>query len=176
MKRLTTRFVITDEEWASLYRKVKFHSNATKVRDFMFRWLILGAYTNKDYETFKIKESAACTYCKFQSQDFFHLFIDCKEVISIRDRLALRWEGNKMTKKDWLLGTHQGDFDRAKNFIAMELNRYIQITNWKGEDLSIKEFKSRMRAIEKTENRIASKKNKLHTHEQKWKPILWLLN
>ena len=63
-----------------------------------------------------------------------------------------------------------------KNFIAMELNQYIQITNWKGEELSLKDFKSRIRGTEYTERRIALGKNKTSQHEDKWNKILRLLN
>ena len=133
-------------------------------------------YTNNDYEKFGIKTSTSCQYCKFQKQDFEHLFINCAEVNSLRDILALRWEGDTMSTKDWLLGTHEGPYMYAKNYIAMELNRYVQITNWKGEKLSLQEFKSNLRGIENVERRIAKKKNKSHLHERKWNTVLWLLN
>ena len=81
-----------------------------------------------------------------------------------------------LTQKDWLLGTYDGLDNQAKNFIAMEINRYVQITNWKQEDLSLREFKSRLRATENIERRIATKKNKLGKHDQKWSTILRLLN
>ena len=81
-----------------------------------------------------------------------------------------------MTLKDWVVGSHEGIDARAKNYIAMELNRYCHITNWKGEDLSLQKFKGALRATERTEMSIAMKRNKSHTHEMKWKAILRLLN
>ena len=81
-----------------------------------------------------------------------------------------------MNKKDWILGTYAGVDAAAKNYIAMEFNRYVQITNWKDEDLSLSKFKSRIRSTEQVEKNIATKKHKVHLHEQKWNTILRLMN
>ena len=175
-ERLTKRFNVTDEEWQKYYNRIKSHSNATRVRDFMLRWLMIGVNTNEDYERYGVKPIASCQYCKFQKQDFEHLFADCDVVKSLRDRLSYGWDGDAMTTKDWLLGAHQGQYDKAKNFIAMEMNRYIHITNWKGEELSLKNFKSTMRGTEFIERRIALSKNKTNIHDRKWSKILQLLN
>ena len=81
-----------------------------------------------------------------------------------------------MTEKDWVLGTQTGKDAEAKNYIALELNRYVQITNWKEEDISLSKFKSRIRSTEVLERSIAMKKQKIHLHESKWNTILRLLN
>ena len=81
-----------------------------------------------------------------------------------------------MTNKDWVLGTHTGQDAVAKNYIAMEFNRYIQITNWKEEEISLNKFKSRIRSTENVERSIAIKNHKIHVHEQKWNTILKLIN
>ena len=57
--------------------------------------------------------------------------------------------------------------ERARTFVALELNHYVQITNWKGEDLSLANFKKTMRSIEHIERTIAMKKLKLEKHDTK---------
>ena len=102
--------------------------------------------------------------------------MECREVNSLRDRISALWNGDRLTKKEWTLGTYNGPDAEAKNYIAMELNRYVQITNWKDEALSLNKFKSRLRAIEDTERRIAMKKHKSHIHDSKWNAVLQHLN
>ena len=175
-KRMTEKYNVTDEEWQTLYKRVKKHSNATKIRDFYFRWLSVGVYTNTGFVRAGVKSGTSCQYCKFQRQDFNHLFIECNIVNSLRQRIEALWEGDRMTRKDWIMGTHTGPDAKAKNYIAMELNRYVQITNWKNEDMSLHKFKSRLRTIETVERRIALKRQKIQSHDQKWNTILHLLN
>ena len=101
---------------------------------------------------------------------------ECPTVKALRDRVGAQWESCRLTQKDWVLGTYTGQDEEAKNYIAIELNRYIQITNWKGEELSLSNFKSCLRATEYLERSIAMKKHKVHIHERKWSPILRALN
>ena len=133
-------------------------------------------FTNKRYKAAKIKQCEECQYCGEETQDFEHLYEQCETVKAMRDRLAARWE-HKPTTKTWVVGTGtKNAADRAMTFIAIELNHYIHMTNWKNEELSIKDFKSRLRGIEVIERRIAEKKHKTHTHEAKWKDVFQLLS
>ena len=174
-ERLSKMHGVTTEEWNNLYRYIKKHSIATKKRDFLYKWISMGTYTNARFVKFGVKNSAKCHYCECEKQDFLHLFEKCDEVNSLRDRLAARW-AQKPTMKEWLLGRWNGDEkDRAITFICFELNHYVHVTNWEGADLSLTKFKSRLRAIEFIERRIAMKKLKLDTHDKKWKDIHQLL-
>ena len=78
--------------------------------------------------------------------------------------------------KEWHIGTDNDTHEeRAMTFVIVELNHYVQITNWKEEGLSIAKFKGKLRGIETIERRIAMKKLKLEKHEMKWKEIYKLI-
>ena len=141
----------------------------------MFKMICVGPFTNKDYHRFGHKDSSSCHYCEEEEQDFKHLFEDCDEVNELRDRLAINWD-IKPSKKEWLFGiNNSGKYEKAVSFIAIELCHYVHSTNWKGELLSLNKYKGQIRATENIERRIAMKKLKMHTHEEKWAPILELI-
>ena len=60
-------------------------------------------------------------------------------------------------------------------YVIVELNHYIQMTNWKEEELSLAKFKGVLRGIEMIERRIAHKKQKSEAHEAKWSEIYKLI-
>ena len=106
----------------------------------------MGPYTNHRFSKFGVKEDPSCEYCGMEKQDFEHLFMKCPEVDALRDRIAARWNTNP-TLKEWIFGTtNESSEDRAKTYIMMELNYYMQRTNWKGNALSLSNFKSNLRS------------------------------
>ena len=174
-ERLTTEFDITMEEWEKKYKYIKKHSIATKKRDFLYMWLCAGPYTNSRYVHFGVKPDAKCQYCNHDKQDFRHLFQECKEVNELRERLSARWRVAP-NMKEWLMGTENNtQEEKALTYICLELNHYIQFTNWKGSDLSLADFKKNLRSTEFLERIIAQKKNRMETHDEKWRKIFNLL-
>ena len=161
-ERITGKYGVTQEEWERLYGYIKKHSIATKKRDFLYKWICTGAYTNTRYSRFGVKTTAACQYCGHEKQTFGHLFEYCKEVNEFRARVAAKWE-NKPSMKQWLLGMWTDEpGNRATTFIIFELNHYIQIMNWKNGELSLAEFKGKLRSIEFIERTIAMNTAKNH--------------
>ena len=174
-ERMEKRHSINEEEWKNLYRYIKNHSIATRKRDFVYKLICMGPYTNVNYEKFGVKSSSACQYCGNLKQDFQHLFEECKEVNDLRDRLSIRWE-KKPDRKEWLFGTrNKDDEEKAMTYIAIELIHYVQNTNWKEEELSLAKFKGKLRATEYIERKIAMKKLKMAQHDQKWDHIFRML-
>ena len=79
--------------------------------------------------------------------------------------------------REWLLGTeNDSQENRALTHIIMEFNYYVQRTNWKGNPLSLNEFKRGVRAMEYIERIIAMKKANIERHDIKWNHIFKLLS
>ena len=160
---------------ATPLQQAKKHSIATRKRDFLYSLFCAGPYTNTDYKRFGIKQHTNCTYCKYQEQDFEHLFIHCKEVNDLRNRIVAKWE-TQPTMKECILGTENTTYkDRAITHIMIEFNHYVQRTNWKGEQLSLTDFKRGIRATEHIEKIIAMKRTNIEAHEAKWEHIFRLI-
>ena len=78
--------------------------------------------------------------------------------------------------KEWLIGMkNENPEEKAYTYVILELNQYIQTTNWKGEELSLSKFKNGIRSTEHLERMIAEKKGKVNKHEEKWGKIFKLL-
>ena len=58
----------------------------------------------------------------------------------------------------------------------IELNHYIQTSNWKNDAISLAKFKGILRSIEHVERVIAQRKMKSEIHDMKWKEIYKLIN
>ena len=87
----------------------------------------------------------------------------------------VKWE-MKPTKREWILGYDNANTkEKAYTYVIMELNHYIQITNWKDKPLALTEFKGNLRSTEYIERMIAQKKDRLETHDRKWKGIFELI-
>ena len=171
-KRLTIKYEITEEEWERLYKTVKMYSLETKKRDFTYKMLCMGPFTNTRYEKCGVKENQTCQYCGNEKQDFRHLFEECKEVLDLRDRLTARWSTTP-SRKEWIIGTENKSVEeKAKSYVIMETNQYIHITNWKGENLSLADLKGKIRGVEYIERQIAMKKMKI----EKLDDIFWWRN
>ena len=139
---------------------MKKHSISTWKRVFLFELFNTGVYTNTRYSKIGVKESPACQYCNEPYQDFQHLFLECLEVISLREAVTAKWP-RAITKAECLLGTdNTGDEEKAMTFVLLEFVFYVQRTNWKSEDLSLAGFKSMVTAIEVVGGRIATKNSR----------------
>ena len=115
-----------EEEWKTLYRYIKKHSIATQKRDFMYKWICLGPYTNHRYASFGAKKNKGCHYCECERQDFQHLYQECPEVKALRERIAIKWD-TEPTMKEWLVGNNrENKQEKAKTHIIFELNHIIQ--------------------------------------------------
>ena len=62
-------------------------------------------------------------------------------------------------------------WEKARGYIAMELNHLIYQVNHKGKLPSLKHLKNRLLLQEKIEQEIANRHNKMLTHLGKWDSI-----
>ena len=151
------------EDWERSFKSITQHSLSTRSRAKLFRMYAGITYTNKAYHRFGHKASAKCTYCQEEKQDFAHLFLECSGVEGFREELQREWQ-QVLTKKDWFFGTNSDDL----SYLNRESNNYLQVTNWKGKNLSKVQLYIQICENEKIEAAIAEKRNKLGEHIEKW--------
>ena len=168
---------LLEEDLSLAFRRIKKDHRDGVMRDFQLILLSGAVYTNKAYKRMKKKESAKCTFCNEEQQDFTHLFISCNGVNKLRTEIATGWPGEKMTSKRWFLGCSSSneDLERSKDYIAKEINHYVFQTNWANGDLSTAAFKNRIFAKEEVEEAVASKTNMLFDFQVKWENLRTLL-
>ena len=67
--------------------------------------------------------------------------------------------------------------EKARGYIAMELNHLIYQVNHKGKLPSLKHLKNRLVLQERIEQEIAHRNNKMLTHLHKWEEVRkWMGN
>lgn len=64
-----------------------------------------------------------------------------------------------------------GGKNQTKNFILMEINYYIHVTNYNNNTLSLPALRGRFRIQEEVERKIAEKRNKIPEHFNKWTDV-----
>ena len=121
-----------------------------------------------------IKETPKCTYCDHEKQDYKHLFVDCPATVELRDAVEQYWfKGAHLSLKEWMLGTAvaTNTEEKARGYIAMELNHLIYQVNHKGKLPSLKHLKNRLLLQERIEQEIAHRNNKMLLHLSKWEEV-----
>ena len=157
---------VTEAEWSDWERAFKStaqHSISTRSRAKLFRMYAGISYTNKAYHRFGHKDSAKCTYCHEEKQDFTHLFLKCRGVRLFRESLQNDWQ-EELTTKEWFFGTESKDL----SYLIRESNIYLHMNNWKGKSLNKVQLYTYICENEKMEAAIAEKRNKLGEHIEKW--------
>jgi len=170
-KKMSSKFMLNDEDWKKINRMTIRHSISTKKREFIFKFVNGITGTNKKFEMVGYKSSSSCTYCEEENQDYTHLFLECPEVQRFRDAINTRiLKGIQMTEKDLLFGPAFAETttEKAEMFVTMESNQYIYRANWAGEDLSLAKFRALLKDSERIEAEIARQNNKTLQHLKKW--------
>jgi len=170
-KKMTNRFSLKEEEWKMINRMTIKHSISTKKREFVFKFINGITGTNNKFAMVGHKESAKCTYCEEENQDFVHLFLECREVQKFRDAVNSRiLRGINTTEKEWLYGPAfaESTQEKAEMYVTMESNQYIYRSNWASEELSLAKFRALLIDSEKIEAEIAKHNNKTMQHLKKW--------
>ena len=91
LARMEDMLGITEEEWKAAFRSIQKHSNASKKREFVFKFLNQLTGTNIAFCSVGHKESTKCTYCDHKKQDYKHLFVDCPATIELREAVEQYW-------------------------------------------------------------------------------------
>ena len=168
---------IDKEALLEAFKKFKTDNPCTVKQEFQFKLLSGIIHANAAYRRMKRKESAKCTFCPEERQDFVHLFISCPKVITFRNEIEKNWPGEKMTSERWFLGVNSSSdiLEKSKNILAKEINHFIFKRNWANEALCPIAFKAWLMSDEEPEEALASRVNKVFDHHLKWSTITSLL-
>ena len=83
------------------------------------------------------------------------------------------FKGAHLSLKEWMLGTAGTTTtnEKARGYIAMELNHLIYQDNHKGKLPNLKHLRNRLKLQEKIEQEIAHRNNKMLVHLSKWDEV-----
>ena len=174
LARMEDMLGLSEEDWKAAFRSILKHSNASKKREFVFKFFNQLTRTNIEFCGVGIKDSPKCTYCDCKKQDYKHLFVDCPATIELRDAVEQYWfKGAHLSLKEWMLGIAMATTseEKARGYIAMELNHLIYQVNHKGQLPSLKHLKNRLNMQRKIEEEIANRHNKMMAHLTKWDEV-----
>ena len=166
-----------EDELALAFKTIKKENRSRRKQEFQFKMISGIIYANSAYCRMGFKNSAKCTFCEEEYQNFIHLYIHCQEVEKFRKKISSKWEGEEMTKKRWILGISNSNEvkERSKNYIAKESNYFIFKMNWADNPLSIVAFLNMIFAEFEPEEALAQKLNKENEFQEKWDNIKSLL-
>ena len=142
-------------------------TSESKKKSFATLFLHKKTYTNKNYHTFGVKQSAECSFCHHSPQTWVHLYLECPEVLAFREWIAAaKWGLSKsLTNRELILGPN----DRALAMLTLEMNYFIHRSNYWENDLSYEAFAAQVRNVEAVARATSSDSTK---HAAKWRRVL----
>jgi len=116
---------------------------------------------------FKKGDSPLCYFCRKELETLEHLFFYCPKVHAFWDEVAVMLNSQGITFESlfWIL----------LNYIVLESKYFIYRTKLNKTSLSFKSLFERIKNMFQIEHFIATKNNKLEIHQNKWKPLLQLI-
>ena len=171
-------------DWEKIYLlpfKTTLH---TKLREFQYKILNRILYTNDLLFKFKKVDSPLCYFCGKELETLEHLFFCCPKVHVFWNEVAVMLNSHGITFKsldikDILFGffdaRNHDSGGSLLNYIVLESKYFIYRTKLNKTSLSLKSFFERIKNTFQIERFIATKNNKLEIHQNKWKPLLPLI-
>ena len=171
-------------DWEKIYLlpfKTTLH---TKLREFQYKILNRILYTNDMLFKFKKVDSPLCYFCGKELETLEHLFFCCPKVHVFWNEVAVKLNSHGITFKsldikDILFGffdaRNHDSGGSLLNYIVLESKYFIYRTKLNKTSLSLKSFFERIKNTFQIERFIATKNNKLEIHQNKWKPLLPLI-
>ena len=170
VSRTNTKFATEcniDPEPQLWHRTIKRHTNVPRIRSFFIRLTNAIAWSNKQYHRFRRIESPHCLWCNEAVQERKHLFFTCPET----ERLfALSVDRNIPPQQligDWL----RGEIKEGKGFLIGFCTYFTYRQNLAKKLPSREAFLVWLDAIRTIEEEIATRKEKLDKHLDKWTQI-----
>ena len=150
-------------------------TNVTKFRSFQYRLLQRGLVTNIQLEKWNILPSNLCSFCKEKEETVSHLlwFCPCVQPIwesvfcLLHEKYAIY--NLKINVENVLINCIEARKNSIANFICLIVKQYIYSQRCLKNPLSLPQIVARIGQIENIEKYIASKNNKIHIHNEKWK-------
>ena len=150
-------------------------TNVTKYRSFQYRLLQRGLVTNIQLEKWNILPSNLCSFCKEKEETVSHLLWFCPCVQPIWERIFRLLQEEyaiynlKITVENILINCIETRRNSIANFLCLIVKQYIYSQRCLKSPLSVPQIVARIGQIENIEKYIASKNNKIHIHNEKWK-------
>ena len=66
------------EDYAKSFTNIRVTTDSVKLRDFQYRLLLDKVPTNSDLFNWKLKDDNKCNFCKTETEDIFHVLLECK--------------------------------------------------------------------------------------------------
>ena len=156
-----------DPDPISWSKTIKKHTNVPRIRSFFIRLTNAIAWGNKQYHRFRRVESPRCLWCNENVQERVHLFFECPETKRLFASSVDRDIPPQQLIGNWLKGEIKG----GKGYIIGFCTYFIYRQNLAKQNPSIEAFLSWLNVIYETEKEIASRKDKLEKHMDKWQQI-----
>ena len=160
--------------YTSSFNRLYSVTNIPKFRSFQFRLLHRALVTNVHLHRWSIKESDLCTFCKHEKETLTHLFVTCKEVSMLWEKvtkyLVSRYPGvtleiNAHNIINNAITPGKGD---VINFVVLLTKQFIYAQKCLGGDIHFPYLMQKIRMVEQIEKYIAVKNGKLAIHNRKW--------
>ena len=156
-------------EWEKAFRDINKIAISAQQRSFIYRYLNLILYGNKELKKFNIKENENCNGCNLQQQTIMHLLFECPKTLSfkgqVNDHFNLQQQGSD---KCWLVGNDC----LSENVIRYQAIRYMYHANLNDSQCVLQEFKCQLKNDRDVEYDIAKNNDKIVTHLKKWDKVL----
>ena len=174
---------LEESDWENVYRLPFLATIESKLRAFQFKINHNIYYTNQKLHMVKISDTPLCYFCNTDIETLEHLFVKCSHVLPLwrfmSDVLSETHSTNPISTDQKLLGIHQmiekRNYDIV-NHMMITLKYYVHICKHKKVLPNRDGLIELIKDTATIERRIATRKNKLDRHHDKWDTILTELN
>ena len=174
---LSKKLVLSDIQWERIYDRIYESTIDVNLRMFHYKFLNNCLYLDQKLQSFKLVDSAKCSFCFNESETIEHLFVDCLETRNFYFKCKSWLEQNEinfpeLNFKNILLGSDSGIME---NMLLLLFNSLLYVARIKFKVPTLKEFQHQLILQEKIEYIIAESKSKIFKHLKKYEKINALL-
>ena len=171
---LSKKLVLSDIQWERIYDRIYESTIDVNLRMFQDKILNNCLYLNQKLQSFKLVDSAKCSFCFNESETIEHLFVDCLETRNFYFKCKSWLKQNEISNfpelnfKNILLGSDSGIME---NMLLLLFKRLLYVARNKFKVPTLKEFQHQLILQEKIEYIIAESKSKIFKHLKKYEKI-----
>ena len=167
-------------DWEKIYLLPFRTTLDTKLREFQYKILNRILYTNKMLFKFKKVDSPLCDFCEKELETIEHLFFHCTKVSMFWNDLKSVIDSFNITIKFDIMNVLFGILDTDNisilvNYIILESKYYIYRCKLNKGSLCVRLLVDKFKKTFQTERFITKRNNKIHFHDNKWEPLLPLI-
>ena len=170
---------LSENDWATIYSIPFFATIEVKLRSFQISLNHFYFFTNEKLFTIGRSETNKCYFCENEIETIIHLFVECPYVVplwrqieTLLEKLEFRHQLNDFTKIfGFYQSTYATNFEIA-NHILMTAKHHIHMCKYKKTIPTVASLMKSISDTEYLERQIALSKNKILSHEKKWRNYL----